>query len=263
MKKFLAVVMAMALSLAFVGCGAEESEAPVEPSEEVSAEAPVEGEEAEVPAEGEAEEVKVMTHEEFMAAEVDSEVTVETYVQAKQGWWTDGETGVSQATFYTQAEDGAYFLYNMACSEEDYAKLTEGAKIRVTGTKAEWAGEVEIVDAKFEILEGNFVAEAFDATELLGTEELIAHQNEKVLFNGLEVEKVEYKNETQGEDIYVTFKSGDASYNFCVESYLTGADTDLYKAVEALKAGDVVDVEGFLYWYEGVNTHITGVTLHA
>ena len=25
--------------------------------------------------------------------------------------------------------------------------------------------------------------------------------------------------------------------------------------------GDKVDIEGFLYWYNGVNTHITGVTV--
>ena len=31
------------------------------------------------------------------------------------------------------------------------------------------------------------------------------------------------------------------------------------KAFADLKAGDVVDMEGFLYWYNGVNTHITAV----
>ena len=30
---------------------------------------------------------------------------------------------------------------------------------------------------------------------------------------------------------------------------------------KALKKGDVVDMEGFLYWYEGVNPHITAVTV--
>ena len=34
-----------------------------------------------------------------------------------------------------------------------------------------------------------------------------------------------------------------------------------YQAVKKLEAGDVVDVEGFLYWYEGVNPHITSVTV--
>ena len=31
------------------------------------------------------------------------------------------------------------------------------------------------------------------------------------------------------------------------------------EAVEALNVGDTIDVEGFLYWYEGVNPHITSV----
>ncbi len=42
---------------------------------------------------------------------------------------------------------------------------------------------------------------------------------------------------------------------------LTGADTDVYKAVKNLKVGDTIDMEGFLYWYEGVNPHITKVTV--
>ncbi len=76
----------------------------------------------------------VMTYEEYQAAELDTEVTVETYVQAKQSWWED------TASLYTQDEDGAYFIYNAACSEEDYEKLVEGQKIKVTGYKSEWAG---------------------------------------------------------------------------------------------------------------------------
>lgn len=195
----------------------------------------------------------VMTHADYVAAENDAEVIVETYVQGKQSWWDN------KATVYCQSEDGAYFLYEMACSEEDYAKLVPGTKIKVTGYKAEWAGEVEIVDAAFEILEGSYVAEPADLTALLGTDELIAHQNELAAFKGMTVEKIEYKNGQPGDDIYVTVSSNGQSYNFCVEVYLTGTDTDVYKAVGELKAGDVVDIEGFLYWYEGVNPHITSV----
>ena len=40
-----------------------------------------------------------------------------------------------------------------------------------------------------------------------------------------------------------------------------GNDTDVYKAVEGLKVGDTIDLEGFLYWYNGANPHITGVTV--
>lgn len=196
---------------------------------------------------------EVMTHADYIAAAMDAEVVVETYVQAKQSWWDN------KATVYCQSEDGAYFLYEMACSEEDYAKLVPGTKIKVTGYKTEWAGEVEIVDAAFEILEGSYIAEALDATALLGTDELIAHQNEFVVFKGMTVEAVEYKNGQPGDDIYVTVSLNGQSYSFCVEVYLTGTDTEVYKAVGELKAGDVVDIEGYLYWYEGVNTHITGV----
>ncbi len=235
MKKFLALVMALAMVLSLAACG---EKAPVEEvAEEVT------------------EEVAVMSYEEFAAAALDTEVTVETYVQGKQSWWDN------KGTFYTQSEDGAYFLYEMPCTEEEYNLLTEGTKIRVTGFKAEWADEVEIVDAKFEILEGNFVAEAFDATELLGTEELVNYQNQKVAFKGLTVEAVNYKNEEPGDDIYVTLSNGEASFDFCVEVYLTGVDTDVYTTVGALEAGDKVDVEAFLYWYEGANPHITAITV--
>jgi len=199
----------------------------------------------------------IMSHADYVAAAIDSEVVVETYVQAKQSWWDN------KGTFYCQSEDGAYFLYEMACSEEEYNKLVPGTKIKVTGYKAEWAGEVEIVDASYEILEGSYIAEAKDITELLGTDELINHQNEFVAFKGLTVEGIEYKNGQPGDDIYVTVSKDGQSFSFCVEVYLTGTDTDVYKAVGELKTGDVVDMEGFLYWYEGVNTHITGVNAAA
>ena len=199
---------------------------------------------------------KGMSHADYMAAELDSKVTVETYVQGHQSWWDN------KVTVYCQSKDGAYFLYELACSEEDAAKLVPGTKILVTGTKAEWSGEVEIVDGTFEFAGSDtFIAEAFDATALLGTDELIAHQNELVTFKGLTVEAIEYKNGEPGDDIYVTVSNGSASFDFCVEVYLTGPDTEVYQTVGTLEAGDVVDIEGFLYWYEGPNTHITGVTV--
>ena len=206
----------------------------------------------------------VMTHEEFVAAELESEVTVETYVQDKQSWWDN------KATFYCQSEDGAYFVYEMSCTEEEYEQLAAGTKIRVTGYKAEWSGEVEITDATFEILEADpYIAEATDVTELLGTDELINHQNEKVAFTGLTVEAYDesgaafaYKNDAEKtDDLYFKASYNGQTYDFCVEFYLRGQDTDVYKAVEALNVGDTIDVEGFLYWYEGANPHVTSVTV--
>ena len=238
---------------------AEEKKAE-EPAAEEKTEEPAAEEKTEEPA---AEAPAAMSHADYIAAELDSEVCVETYVQGTQSWWDN------KITVYAQSEDGGYFIYNMTCSEEDAAKLVPGTKIRVKGFKSEWAGEVEITDAAFEILEGDpFIAEPADVTALLGKDELKDHQNEKVLFKGLTVaaqddgEAINYKNATEKtDDIYVRFTNADGEvFNFCVEFYLTGKDTDAYKAVEGLKVGDVVDVEGFLYWYEGANTHITGVT---
>ena len=224
MKKFLALMMSLMMMLSIAGCTM-------------------------------AEEAAVMTYADYDAAEMDAEVVIETYVQATQSWWDN------KITAYTQDQDGAYFLYEMACSEEDAAKLVPGTKIKVTGYKGAWAGEIEVMDATFTFVEGGdtFIAEAKDVTELLGTEELIKYQNQKVLFKGLTVKAIEYKNGEPGDDIYVTVSYNDADYSFCVERYLTGPETEVYAAVGALQAGDKIDVEGFLYWYEGVNTHITAV----
>ena len=256
MKKFIAMLLALSIVLAFAGCAgnnaAPETEAPA--TEAPATEAPA----TEAPAtEAPVEENAVMTHEEFMAAELEALVCVETYVQGHQSWWDN------KITVYCQGPDGAYFLYELACSEEDAAKLVPGTKIRVTGDKAEWAGEVEIMNGTFEFVEGGdtYVAEALDVTELLGTEELIAHQNEFVAFNGMTVEAIEYKNGEPGDDIYVTLGYNGASYDFCVEIYLTGAESEVYTTVGTLNVGDVVNVEGFLYWYEGVNPHITAISL--
>ena len=241
MKKFTALFMAVALVLACTGCGSNGGD--------------------DKKSEG------VMTYDEYAAAALDSEVVVETYVQAKQSWWED------QATVYSQDKDGAYFLYNMACSEEDYAKLTPGTKIKVTGYKSEWSGEVEIVDATFEIEDGNYVAAAEDVTSLLGSDDLIKHQNKFVAFKGMTVEAAgqdENGNDVaylyswdgsgqDGDDLYFNVSLNGNTYTFTVESYLCDSSTEVYAAVKNLNIGDKIDMEGFLYWYEGVNPHITSV----
>ncbi len=245
MKRLTTLFLTLALVFTCVGCGT--------PKEDSS--------DADVKSEG------VMTYAEYAAAELDTQVVIETYVQAKQAWWQD------KATVYSQDKDGAYYLYEMACSEADYAKLTPGTKIKVTGYKSEWSGEVEIIDATFEILEGSYVAPAKDVTALLGTDDLIKSQNQFVTFKGMTVEAAGkdaagndlaylYKWDNsgkEGDDLYFNVSLNGNTYTFTVESYLCDENTDVYKAVKALKVGDKVDMEGFLYWYEGVNPHITSV----
>ncbi len=217
--------------------------------------------------------VKVMTYAEYAAAAIDADVVIEAYVQATQGWWDN------KIVVYAQDADGAYFIYNMTCSEEDAAKLTKGTKIRVTGNKIEFNGEVEIGEgATFEIIADAepFVAEAKDVTAALGTDDLIKDMNKFVAFKGLTVAAKKAADGTevayfygwdgsgeQGSDLYFDVTDGTNVYSFTVESYLCGKDTDVYKAVEALKVGDKIDCEGFLYWYNGVNPHITSVTVVA
>ena len=241
MKKILSLILALALVMCAVGVLAEEEAAE---EEEIG-------------------EVALMSHEEYVLAEMDAPVYVETYVQAHQNWWND------KVTVYAQSEDGAYFIYELGCSEEEAAKLVPGTKIAVKGFKGEWSGEVEILDATYEILEGDpFIATATDVTALLGTDELINHQNELVAFKGMTVEAYDdsgaafaYKDaEGKTDDLYFKVSKDGQTYDFCVEFYLCGNETEVYKAVEALKVGDVVDLEGFLYWYNGANPHITSVT---
>ena len=209
----------------------------------------------------------VMTYDEYAAAQDGDDVVIEGYVQGKQSWWDN------KATLYTQDKDGAYFIYNMACSEEDYAKLTPGTKIKVTGYKAEWSGEIEIAEgATFEIEDGSYTASALDVTALLGTDDLIKHQNEFVSFKGMTVESIAdadgneaaflYNWDGSGEDgsdLYFNVSYNGATYQFTVESYLCDNTTAVYSAVKNLKVGDKIDMEGFLYWYNGVNPHITSV----
>ena len=86
MKKIISLFLVLTTVFLFAGCSGSSND-------------------ADVKGEG------VMTYAEYIAADLDTEVTIEAYVQAKQSWWED------KATVYTQDKDGAYFLYNMACSE--------------------------------------------------------------------------------------------------------------------------------------------------
>ncbi len=231
MKKITSLLLAAVLAVACAGCGSK-------------------GGDTDAKSEG------VMTYAEYDSAALESEVVIEAYVQAKQSWWDN------KATVYAQDKEGGYFIYNMACSEEDYAKLTTGTKIKVTGYKT----------ATFEIGEGNYVASAEDVTSLLGSDDLIKHQNKFVAFKGMTVEasKDADGNDAaflynwdgsgqEGDDLYFNVSLNGNTYTFTVESYLCDSSTEVYKAVQALNIGDKIDMEGFLYWYEGVNPHITSV----
>ena len=274
MKKILSVLMALGMTFSLAACAGSTSSSSEAASESASASSAAESEavSSEAATSEAAASGTVLNHEEYMAADLDTEVTIEAYVQAKQSWYAEQAT----ATVYLQDQDGAYFAYDMACSEEDYDKLTPGTCIRVTGFKSEWSGEVEIADGTFEFVDGadTFVAEPLDVTELLGSDELIDHQNELVSFKGLTVEPSTDANGaeaaflynydgsgTDGDDLYFNASYNGQTYTFTIESYLCDNTTEVYQAVKNLQVGQTIDMEGFLYWYEGVNPHITSVTV--
>ena len=101
---------------------------------------------------------------------------------------------------------------------------------------------------------GNTSSSRFTTSELLFSED-----GTNLSVNGTTFQTSELDSIMVVHTVTVTYNGAD--YDFCVERYLTGPDTDVYKAFAEIKAGDVVDIEGFVYWYNGINTHITKVTV--
>ena len=112
------------------------------------------------------------------------------------------------------------------------------------------------------------VYEPEDLTALLSNnDELVKKINKKALFKNLTVVDYTYNWDGSGtrddSDIYlnVTAEDGTAA-TFVVRRYLTDNNSDVFKAVEALVAGDVVDLSAFVYWYNGPQCRIIEVNKH-
>ena len=271
MKKIFALILALVMVASLAACAGGNTNPTTEATTPATTEATTPATtEATTPATTEAA-AQVMTYAEFVAAELDTPVVVESYIQATQGWWDNAIVA------YTQNEEGAYYIYNLACSEEDAALFVPGTLVRFTGYKGEWAGEVEIMDATFEILESDATYfGADDVTDLVGTDELETRMNDLVAINGLTVEASKDANGndvaflykwdgsgSQGDDLYFNVSLNGETYTFTVNAYMigTGSDSEVYKTIEALNIGDVINVEGFLYWYNAPQPHITSVTV--
>ena len=254
MKKITAIALVLVMMLSIAAC-APTTENPADSTPETPAST-------------------AMTHAEFLAAANNDPVEVEAYVQATQSWWDN-----KIVVYAMDKSFGGYIAYNLTCTEDDAAKLTPGTKINIKGYKTFYKGMPEIAEgATFTVVEGadTFVAPAEIMTNLLGKKELLDKVGALGAFQGLTVKSITYKNDAPGDDIYVSFTLGDATYDFCVERYLTDPETDVYKAFVngEVKVGDVVDVQGFVYWYDAdaadgvasenaakVNTHITKITV--
>ena len=251
MKKLFALLLVLVMMMSFAACAPQSNEP-------TGTQAPTEGG------------PKVMTFAEFAAAEEDAPVLVECYVQATQSWWEDA------IVIYAQDKDGGYFGYKVKCTEEDSKKLVPGTKIRISGFKTFYKGMPEIAEgATFEFIEGadQYKATPVDVTKELASADLVKKAGMLASFKGMKVEPITDANGNEaaflynwdgsgsvGNDLYFNVSVDGKTYNFCVESYLTGKGTDVYSAVQNMKIGDVIDLEGYIYWYDGINPHITSVT---
>ena len=279
MKKAIVIMLTGAMMLAAVACGGGSSNST--PAQESKTEEAKPAEETQETVERTVEEPEqtepnipedAMKFEDYMAAATDTEVVVQGSIQGKQNYFVKDDQG--KASIYLQDQNGgAYFIYELPCTEKEYELMEIGKTIKVKGYKSEWSGEIEVIDIEtWMFVDGDYIAEAEDVTALLGTDDLAAKMNKKVLFKGMKVEPIKDKDNndvafiynydgsgTEGDDLYFNVSVNGQTYTFTVESYLCGPDSDIYKAVKDFHIGDVIDLEGFLYWYNGPNPHITAV----
>ena len=256
MKKIIAFLLVLVMMLSIAACAPTTTENPGASSSEQTPPAS-----------------SVMTHAQYLAAANNDPIEIEVYVQATQSWWDN-----KIVVYAMDKSFNGYIAYNLSCTSDEAAKLVPGTKINIKGFKTFYKGMPEVAEgATFTIVEGAdpFVAPAEIMTNLLGKQELLNRCGAYGAFQGLTVKAINFKNGEPGDDIYVDFTLGDATYSFCVERYLTDPETDAYKAsVDGdVKVGDVVNVYGFVYWYDadvepgvasenpaGINTHITKIT---
>ncbi len=201
----------------------------------------------------------VMTFAEYQAAEVGSEVVIETFVQDKQSWWED------KATLYTQDADGGYFIYKGGCSQEDYDKMEAGHKIKVTGIKSEWHGEIEIINSTIEVQDGVWKAEPEDISAKLNAADLIQDMNKKIVIKDAKVQgppRYDWDGGgSTGDDLYLDVQTDGGTCTVVFEAYLEGPETKTYQMVETFDGDETVDLEGYLFWYDDPQPHITTVTV--
>ena len=222
--------------------------------------------------------IDVMSYEDFMDAEAGDEVCIKGIISAKQSWWDN------KVTMYLATENPGegYFLYEFQCTQEendtDYAI---GNTLVVYGEKSIYAEEHEIagsdIDYELTQISNETLREAIiDVTSSVDSEDLFAYQNSKFTAtlavkeytttdtnaNVAENGAYGYKGDAPTDDLYFTLV--DANGNelaCCVEKYLTSAYETVKAAImsEDFTVGTLVKVEGYMYWWNGANPHITSI----
>lgn len=206
----------------------------------------------------------LMSYQEFLAADLDAPVTIEAYVQAYDVW-QDG-----YCSLYAQDQEGAYYLDRLHCSLNDYENLKIGKKIRISGYKTQSRDSLKISDASIQLLEGSWIADTADVTALIGTDELISHQNEKVCFRGMTIEAMpdghsvwyygwDNTGDKEKAELYFCASHEGKLCNFSVKTSLCQDEQEVLQMLQKLQVGDIVDLTGFLRLYGGALPRITEI----
>lgn len=214
-----------------------------------------------------------MSYTEFMAAAQGDNVVVEGFIAAKQSWW-DGKV-----TMYlvTDTAGEGFFIYEFRCTEEENNTIYAVNKfIRIEATKTIYAGEHEIMGDSITKVESPTTTKFMSTTPIDLTaklDDLASYQNSfftatlKVkeytapdINTGVAESKAYgYKGDEPTDDLYFTLTDGTKDLNCCIEAYLTSKNTDVYAAVQSLEVGQTIIVQGYLYFWNNANPHITSV----
>ena len=198
----------------------------------------------------------------YLEAEIGSFVTFSCYIQGRESW-TD-----NFCSLYAQDETGACYLVRLPCTKEDYDRMTPGRMILVTGYKSTWGDDIELTDCSFQFLDGSWLANPQDMTDLLGTEELSVHRNEKVCFSGMKIEPMmdgasvwycgwdNMAAEGENTEFFFRASAGEAVCMFSVLPSLCENPEQVIQTLKSLHLDDVVDLTGYLYWYNGPRPRI-------
>ena len=209
----------------------------------------------------------VNSFSEFLSADDSQPVTIESYLQEKQTW-SDGKTGI-----FLQDEEGAYYVYNLPCTMEEYLDLNPGQRLRIRGYKTDFSGELQLTDASFSVLNGSYLADPYDVTEIFGSDELYLYLNRRIRLTGLTVESMfdgtsafyygwdNTGNVEKESDLYFTASNSSETCTFLVKTQLRGTDSEAYRTVQNLRIGDTVNLEGILSWYNGPQPLVTSITV--
>ena len=219
-----------------------------------------------------------MSYARYQALPMGSYVTVDACVQDVLRY-ADGK-----ADLFAQSEDGAFFIRQLRCTQEEYNALTPGRRVEVSGYKTDFSGEQEISDASLTPLDGSFVAQPLDIIRLLDAQAsecgplldataLWQYQNRKLLFTGMTVEPMwdgssavfyGWDNSHAGDsecDLYFNLSCNGSVLTFVVHSALRSSDSDAYRTARNLRIGDTVDAEAYLYWYNGPQPWVTELSV--